>query len=195
MRQKAIVGIDLAGKAHKPTGWALLENKKIQACHLYTTREIVSHTFNASPILVAIDAPLALPKKNQMREADREMHRLGYPVFPPRFRGMKSLTLRAIRITKKLKERRIDVIEVHPASTRKALGMPTKNWEKIQKIFQELGYKGELEKRILTPHEVDAVTAAFTAHLYMKGKARLVGEPEEGYIVVPLKTDWKRLKP
>ncbi|MFB0513949.1 MAG: DUF429 domain-containing protein [Candidatus Bathyarchaeia archaeon] len=195
MQKNVIVGIDLAGKATNPTGWALLKNKQIQTCHLYTTKEILAHTFNCSPTLVAIDAPLALPKKNAMREADKQMHKLGYPVFPPRFQAMKTLTLRAIRITKKLKERKIHVIEVHPASARKALGIPTKNWKRIQEILQQLGYKGNIEKRMLTPHEIDAVTATLTADLYIKGKTKLVGEPKEGYIVIPLKNDWKRLQP
>ena len=57
-----------------------------------------------------------------------------------------------------------------------------------------MGYKGDIEKRILTPHEIDAVTAALTAHLYIKGKTKLVGEPKEGYIVIPLKNDWERLQ-
>ncbi len=195
MQEKVIIGIDLAGKATNPTGWALLKNKKIQTCHLYATKEILAQTFNCSPTLVAIDAPLALPKKNTMREADRQMHKLGYPVLPPRFRAMKTLTLRAIRITKKLKERKIHVIEVHPASARKALGIPAKDWKRIQEILQEIGYKGDIKKRTLTPHEIDAVTAALTADLYIKGKTKLVGEPKEGYIVIPLKNDWKRLQP
>jgi hypothetical protein len=194
LRENILIGIDLAGKADKPTGWALLKNKQIQTCHLYTTKEILAHTCNCSPTLVAIDAPLSLPKGNAMREADREMHRLGYPVFPPRFRAMKTLTLRAIRITKKLKEREINLIEVHPASTRKALGMPTKNWRRIQEILQQIGYRGDIEKRTLTPHEIDAVTAAVTAQLYLKGETKRVGEAKEGYIVIPLKKDWKRLK-
>jgi len=195
LQKSVIVGIDLAGKATNPTGWALLKNRQIQTCNLYLTKEILAHTFNFSPTLVAIDAPLALPKKSAMREADRQMHKLGYPVFPPRFRAMKTLTLRAIRITKKLKERRIHVIEVHPASTRKALGIPTRDWKRIQEIFKKIGYKGDIETRILTPHEIDAVTAGLTAHLYIKGKTKLVGEPKEGYIVIPLKNDWKRLQP
>ena len=194
MQKNVIVGIDLAGKAANPTGCALLKNKQIQTCRLFTTKEILAYTFNCSPTLVAIDAPLALPRKNAMREADRQMHKLGYPVFPPRFRAMKTLTLRAVRITKKLKERRIHVIEVHPASTRKALGVPTKDWRRIQEIFKKMGYKGDIEKRILTPHEIDAVTAALTARLYIKGKTKLVGEPKEGYIVIPLKNDWERLQ-
>lgn len=130
-----------------------------------------------------------------MREADRQMHKLGYPVFPPRFPAMKTLTLRAIRITKKLKEREIHVIEVHPASTRKALEIPTKNWKRIQEILQQRGYKGDITKRMLTSHEIDAITAALTADLYTKGKTKLVGEPKEGYIVIPLKNHWKRLLP
>jgi len=194
LRENVIIGIDLAAKATKPTGWALLRNKQIQACHLYTTRDILAHTLDCSPALVAIDAPLTLPKRNAMREADRQMHKLGYPVLPPRFRAMKSLTLRAIRITKKLKEGNLKVIEVHPASTRKALGMPTKNWRHTQEILQQIGYKGDIEKRPLTPHEIDAVTAALTAHLYLEGKTQQVGEPKEGYIVIPLKNNWKRLK-
>ena len=195
MREKTIVGIDLAGKAAKPTGWALLKGKHIQARRLYTTKEILARTLNSSPTIAAIDAPLALPKKNTMREADREMHKLGYPVFPPRFPAMKTLTLRAIRIANKLRERKVGVIEVHPTSTRKALGMPTKDWGPIQEIFKKIGYVGDIDKRELTPHEIDAVTAAFTAQLYIEGKTKLVGEPEEGYIVIPVENDWRNLKP
>lgn len=194
MKENVIVGIDLAGKATNPTGWALLKNKQIQTCHLYTSKEIFSHTCNCSSTLVAVDAPVTLPNKNAMREADRQMHKLGYPVLPPRFSAMKTLTLRAIRITKKLKENKIQVIEVHPTSTRKALGIPTKNWKRIQEILQEIGYKGDIERRTLTPHEIDAATATLTAHLYIKGKTKLVGDPKEGYIVIPLKNDWTRLQ-
>lgn len=194
MKENVIVGIDLAGKATNPTGWALLKNKQIQTCHLYTSKEILSHTCNCSSTLVAVDAPVTLPNKNAMREADRQMHKLGYPVLPPRFSAMKTLTLRAIRITKKLKENKIQVIEVHPTSTRKALGIPTKNWKRIQEILQEIGYKGDIERRTLTPHEIDAATATLTAHLYIKGKTKLVGDRKEGYIVIPLKNDWTRLQ-
>jgi predicted nuclease with RNAse H fold len=193
-KENIIIGIDLAGKADKPTGWALLKNKHIKTRHLYATKDILVHTVASSPILVAIDAPLALPKVGAMREADKQMHKIGYRVFPPRFRAMKSLTLRAVKIAKRLKERKINVIEVHPASTRKALGMPTKNWKRIQEILRQMGYKGDIERRELTPHEIDAVTAALTGHLHIKGKTRLIGEPKEGYIVMPLENDWKRLQ-
>jgi len=189
-----IVGIDLAGKASKPTGWALLKDKYVKTRHLYTTKEILNYTITSSPSLVAIDAPLSLPKEGMMREADKQMHKLGYHVFPPRFPAMKTLTMRAVLITKKLKEKKINVIEVHPTSTRKALRMPPKDWSRIQENLRQIGLKGDLENRVLTPHEIDAVTAALTAHLHITGKTSLVGEPKEGYIVVPAKSDWKRLR-
>ncbi len=194
MRKEHLVGIDLAGKATNPTGWALFRNKQIQTCHLFTTEAILSHTYNCSPTLVALDAPTTWPNKNKMRKADRQMHKLGYPVLPPLFPAMKTLTQRAIHITKKLKEDKIPVIEVHPTSTRKALGMPTKNWKRIQEILQKLGYTGDIETRPLTPHEIDAATAALTAHLHTKRKTKLVGDPKEGCIVIPLKDDWTRLQ-
>ena len=99
------------------------------------------------------------------------------------------------KIAKKLKDRKSHVIEVHPTSTRKALGIPAKNWERIQEILLQLGCKGDIEKRTLTQHEIDAITAAFTADLHIDGKTKLVGDPKEGYIVIPLKNDWKRLCP
>jgi predicted nuclease with RNAse H fold len=192
--ENIIVGIDLAGKATKPTGWAVLEDRHVLTRHLYATEEILTYTISSSPNLVAIDAPLALPKSGAMREADKQMHKLGYPVFPPRFPAMRALTIRAVEITKRLKEEKINVIEVHPASTRKALGMPSKDWSQIQENLRQMGLKGDLENRVLSHHEIDAVTAALTAYLHMKGKTSLVGEQKEGYIVVPVKSDWKRLR-
>ena len=192
MRENIIIGIDLAGLAKNPTGWAFWKNKVISTCHLYEDQEILEHLTRFKPTLIAIDAPLSLPKKGTMRKADREMHRRGYPVFPPRFPAMEKLTLRAIEITRQIKRKGLDVIEVHPTSTRKALKMPAKDWKKIQTIFIHMGLEGDLKTRALTPHEIDAVTAALTGHLYLQGKTELIGDKEEGYIVVPTESDWRR---
>ena len=194
MHEKVIIGIDLAGVEKNPTGWALWKNKVISTCHLYENQEILEHLTKFEPTLITIDAPLSLPKKGIMRKADREMYRHGYPVFPPRFPAMEKLTLRAIKITQQIKREKLHVIEVHPTSTRKALKIPTKDWKKIQNIFIHIGLKGDLETRVLTSHEIDAVTAALTGYLYLQEKTELIGDGEEGYIVVPTKGDWRRLK-
>ena len=154
----------------------------------------MEHLTKFEPTLITIDAPLSLPKKGTMRKADREMYRHGYPVFPPRLPAMEKLTLRAIKITQQIKREKLHIIEVHSTSTRKALKIPTKDWKKIQNIFIHMGLKGDLETRVLTSHEIDAVTAALTGYLYLQEKTELIGDEEEGYIVVPTKGDWRRLK-
>ena len=194
MQKNIIVGIDLAGTAENPSGWAMWKNKVVSACQLHSNEEILRRSISCDPALIAMDAPLSLPAKDVMRGADREMYKRGYPVFPPRFPGMEKLTLRAMKIAQEIVGGGFDVIEVHPASTRKALNMPAKDWEKIQTLFLHLGLKGDLEIRALTPHEIDAITAALTGHLYLQGKTELVGDEKEGYIVVPLKQDWRRLQ-
>jgi len=194
LQKNIIVGIDLAGTAKNPTGWALWKNKVISACQLYQNGEILRRSIDCDPALIAIDAPLSLPVTDIMRGADREMYKRGYPVFPPSFPSMEKLTLRAMKIAREVAGRGFYVIEVHPASARKALNMPTKDWEKIQTLFLHLGLKGDLAVRALTPHEIDAVTAALTGHLHLQRKTELVGDEKEGYIVVPLKRDWRRLQ-
>jgi len=194
VQEDIVIGIDLAGVPRNPTGWALWKNKVISTCHLYKNEEILKHLTNFEPTLVAIDAPLSLPRKGAMRKADREMHRRGYPVFPPRFPAMEKLTLRAMKITQEITKDDLDVIEVHPTSTRKALKMPAKDWKKIQNIFVRMGLEGDLKTRALTPHEIDAATAALTGYLYLQGKIELIGNEEEGYIVVPTTSDWRRLR-
>ena len=45
----------------------------------------------------------------------------------------------------------------------------------------------------LTPHKIDAVTAALTTHLHLQGKTEKIGN-QDSYIVVPIKTDWRKLQ-
>jgi len=193
---KTVVGgIDLAGTDKNPTGWALLKNTVISTCHLYSNQEILKKIRDSNATFVAIDAPLSLPKKGEFtRKTDREMHKRGYPVFPPRFRTMEKLTLRAIQLKQQISSQGVNVIEVHPASTRKALKMPTKDWSNIQAIFARMGLESDLKTRALTPHEIDAVTAALTGQLLLKGQTELVGDRREGFIVVPIRSDWENLK-
>jgi len=194
MHENKIMGIDLAATPKNPTGWALLEGKAASTRHMYRDEEILASVQKHAPTLVAIDAPLNLPKGKSMRKADKDMHKMGYPVLPPLFPAMKKLTLRAIAVARHIQNLGFTVIEIHPLSTRKALQMPTKDWAAVQTILVQIGLEGDLRKRSLTPHELDAVTAALTAHLHLEAKTQLIGNAKEGYIVVPQKISWTRLK-
>jgi predicted nuclease with RNAse H fold len=194
LKGKVIIGIDLAGKEENPTGLAILKDKSVRTCLIYTNREIFESIIREKPRIVAIDAPLKLPKIGIFRKADKELIKKGYRVFPPGLPAMKTLTLRAIELNRLITERGIQTIEVHPTSTRKALNMPAKDWKEIQSILKCIGLKGSLSERALAPHELDAVTAAITGYLYMRGLTEILGDGEEGFIVVPIRQDWRRLK-
>lgn len=194
MKDKIIIGIDLAGKETNPTGVAIWKNKRVETCLVYKNSEILEILLHVKPTIVAIDAPLSLPKNGILRKADRALIKKGYRVFPPGLRAMKTLTLRASELNKLITEKGIKTIEVHPTSTRKALKMPAKDWKAIQAIFRRLGVEGIPEDHTLTPHEIDAITAALTAHLHMLGLTEAVGDHEEGFIIVPKRADWREIE-
>ncbi|MEM2148182.1 MAG: DUF429 domain-containing protein, partial [Candidatus Bathyarchaeia archaeon] len=160
----------------------------------YINKEILKFIRNVKSSIVAIDAPLKLPKNGFLRKADKDLIKKGYRVFPPGLPAMKMLTLRAIRLNRLITKEGIKTIEVHPTSTRKALNMPVKDWEKIQATLESMGLEGTLKERTLSPHEIDAVTAALTAYLYMKGETEALGNNEEGYIIIPKRQNWRNIK-
>jgi predicted nuclease with RNAse H fold len=189
-----IIGIDLAGSPKNPTGWALWKNKMIKADLVYTDKEILEGVLSYNPSIIAIDAPLRLPKEGILRKADKEMIKRGYRVFPPALPAMKKLTLRAIKINALILEKGYKTIEVHPTSTRKALGISLKDWGKIQATLKSIGIQGDIQTRPLASHEIDAVTAALTAYLHVKNQTEAIGDEEEGFIIIPKKMDWRTLK-
>jgi len=194
LKNKVIIGIDLAGKPKNPTGWALWKSKKVETSLIHTNEEILEGITHSDPTIIAIDAPFSLPKKGILRIADREMIRRGYRVFPPCLPAMKTLTLRAIKLNKLMTKKGYRTIEVHSTSTRKALNMPLKDWRKIQTTLETIGLEGTLKLRTLKCHEIDAVTAALTAYLHMKNQTEAIGNGEEGYIIIPKKQDWRTLQ-
>jgi len=194
LKNKVIIGIDLAGKPKNPTGWALWKSKKVETSLIHTNEEILEGITHSDPTIIAIDAPFSLPKKGILRIADREMIRRGYRVFPPCLPAMKTLTLRAIKLNKLTTKKGYRTIEVHSTSTRKALNMPLKDWRKIQTTLETIGLEGTLKLRTLKCHEIDAVTAALTAYLHMKNQTEAIGNGEEGYIIIPKKQDWRTLQ-
>jgi predicted nuclease with RNAse H fold len=194
LQGNTIIGLDLAGKEENPTGLAALSGKRVYASLIYTNKEILESVLSIKPKIVAIDAPLKPPKEGILRKADRELIKRGYRVLPPAIPGMKALTLRATNLNKLITEKGLKTIEVHPASTRKALDMPWKNLKHVQKILEEIGLEGSLKERKLTAHEIDAVTAALTAHLHIKGMTETLGDEEEGLVVIPKKQNWRCLK-
>ena len=176
MKTNALLGIDLAALPKNKTGACLFDGRGFACRTLYDDDEILAFIEENHPRVVAIDAPLTLPRgrccfddaccgTRKIRECDRMLISRGHRVFPPGFSFMKQLTLRG----KSLKERLPDyeVIEVHPRTTMRILG---------PREFPEAHNE----------HERDACAAALTAFLYAEGKCEVLGD-DEGTVVIPLR--------
>ncbi|HTX61880.1 MAG TPA: DUF429 domain-containing protein [Methanobacterium sp.] len=182
-----VIGIDLAGKEENPTGICVLSRYQFELLTLYTDQEIVNFVKEVDPTLIAIDAPLSLPKGRcclekeckcavggHFRAAEREIRPYGR-VLPLTFRGMKMLTMRGIGLGEKLKKD-YEIIETHPRTSQKMLGFTDleKDLNQIYDLTDDP-----------TEHQLDAMLAAITGCLYLKGKCIKLGDPEEGIVVIP----------
>jgi len=175
------IGIDLAGLATNPSGFAILEERKFKTQVVHTDEQITYLCIINNPDIVAIDAPLSLPRRGSLRKADFSLIKRGLRVFPPRFGGMLLLTARGIRLAEKLRSNKIKVIEVHPRTSGLLL---FKTGDRKQWLAQ-LRRDGFSFKGAESRHEIDAVMAAVTGLLYLKNKVEEVGAQDEGTIIIP----------
>jgi predicted nuclease with RNAse H fold len=189
-----ILGIDLAGSEKRKTGICILNEKLIaHSFFVFSDQEILNLIEKEKPDLIAIDAPLSLPKgrkslkrksKIHFRECDRELWKLGIKFFPITLGPMRKLTERGIKL-RKILEKKYKVIEVYPGATQDILKIPRKQkgLKKLKKGLENLGIK--ILKKNPNGDELDAITSAFTGFLYLKGKCIAIGDKEEGQIILP----------
>jgi len=189
-----IVGIDLSGSQKRESGICVL-NRKLYAktLILFSDKEIVSFLEKEKPDLIAIDAPLSLPKgrkslekksKIHFRKCDKELSNLKIKFFPITLGPMRKLTERGIKL-RKILEKKFKVIEVYPGATQDILKIPRKQ-KGEKKLFLGLKKIGiKIKNKKISHHELDAITCAFTGYLFLKGKTISLGDKKEGQIVIP----------
>ncbi|MGP3667520.1 MAG: DUF429 domain-containing protein [Candidatus Bathyarchaeota archaeon] len=196
-----VVGIDLAGSIKRPTGFCLMDgNLKVKTSILYEDKEIIEKTVLTKPDIVSVDAPLALPKgrcclkddclcrnAGHLRECDKVLLKMKIKFFPLTLGPMRKLTLRGIRIKKELNGKGLNVIESFPYSVKKILGFPEKKHEldKFRNALKSLGIDGDINKKDISIHELDAITSALVGLMYLKGEAVEIGDPSEALMVIP----------
>jgi predicted nuclease with RNAse H fold len=159
-------------KPENPTGWSLLEKKRVKTTILYDDDEIIKRTACYSPQVVAIDVPFALPKTGLLRKADRQIISKEYRVFAPMLRAMRSLTNTHHAIKQITNSSRLQDYRSNPTSTREAQNISTKNIAEIQIIFKNMGLQGTLQTKVLAFDEIDPITAALTAVFTCKTKRK-----------------------
>ncbi|MEM5874432.1 MAG: DUF429 domain-containing protein [Candidatus Aenigmatarchaeota archaeon] len=181
-----VVGIDLAASEKRPTGFCILKNNKAKTFLLFLDNEIVSQTIKVKPDIIAIDAPLALPKKGKsLRECDKELLKLGIKFFPINLKSMKELTKRGIRLRKIFERNGLKVIETYPGAAQDILKIPRKKKgiEKLRKALIKIGIKGIKNK--ISEHELDAITSAYVGKLYLENRHTALGDPKEILMILP----------
>ena len=187
-----IIGLDLAGAEHRPTGLCILSGMSAVTSLVYTDQEILQAIEAAKPRVVAIDAPLSLPPGRRtmeertnvhLRECDRELLRRGIKFFPITLGPMRKLAERGIRLRKTLENRHFTVIEVYPGGAQDILGIPRKQrgLDKLKVGLEKAGVKGLTSQ--MSDHELDAATCALVGKLFLEGKSVIYGTSSQAIIM------------
>lgn len=188
-----VVGLDLAGSEARPSGLCILRDMSAKTCVLYSDEEIIESIEHSKPNIIAIDAPLCLPKGRKsleqrspihLRECDRELLKRGIRFFPVTLGPMRKLTARGIRLRKILEEKGFKVIEVYPGGAQDVLGIPRKQHglDKLRRALQKVRIKGLNER--MTHDELDAVTSALVGKMFLEDRTETFGKID-GQIVMP----------
>ncbi len=204
------IGIDLTSSERKPSALVGLdEGLGLTFFNLLRSdAEIIKTIEEASPRVVAIDAPLTLSKglccleescpcQPQMeakgRSCERELARMGIPCYFTTKRSIiKNMVYRAIGFRDRLEFEGYCVIEVYPYATKVVLfGKPIPRKTTPQGLGFLRGHLCELLPS-LSPyigwfnHDLcDAAICAYTAYLYGRICGRLIGDIEEGRVFIP----------
>ncbi len=198
MKPIIVLGIDLAGSPKRPTGICRLTGLTASTREVFSDEEILE---SAAPDvrLVAIDAPLSLPRgrcclrddcdcagRAHFRECDTELRTLGIRFFPITLGPMRMLTRRGMQLKDEFEKRGFEVVETFPGGAQDIWGMPRqKNPAGLRRSLREFGVKGDIRKRGISVHELDAITCALAARCYIQRNFLATGDPTEGQIILP----------
>lgn len=193
-KPRVVLGLDLAGVAHRPTGVCLLEDGRARTKLLYEDGELLDYARETEPVLIAIDAPLNLPpgrrsmadrNDSHYRPCDIELRRRKIPFFPITLGPMRKLTERGIRLRRRLEAEGFTVVEIYPGGAQDVWRIPRakRSREGLRRGLARLGIKGLT--RSASDHELDAATGALVGWLYLAGNAEVLGDFQTGAILMP----------
>jgi uncharacterized protein YprB with RNaseH-like and TPR domain/predicted nuclease with RNAse H fold len=198
MRAPVIVGVDLRGKAHNPTGLAACTGGRVTHGIAFEDDAIFEWIMRQSPDLVSIDAPLSLPRGRAsafdddparpqcgiVRDAERILWSRGIRVYPALIKHMQGLTSRGIALAARLQSIGVEVIESYPGAAQDVLGIPRKGVG-LSLLHRGLCDFGFDVPSGLSHDELDAVTSALVGYFYLADRYEGLGARDENYLIVP----------
>ena len=127
------------------------------------------------------------------RACERDLVRMGYRLFYPTKNAFaKGWLRRGLRLKEILEKVGMRVLEIYPHATKRRLfeTLPPKASRQGRRILQEnlRSLIGEIPTpgdKLLSHHELDAILGAYTIYLHHRRLTEVVGDPDEGVVVVP----------
>jgi predicted nuclease with RNAse H fold len=205
-----VIGLDLTASPEKATAFAILTKGTDIVAEGFVTddEEIIALAEEQRPALVAIDAPLSLPlglccleescacrsvSSRKGRQCERELSALGIGCYYTTKRSIiKGMVYRATALKEKLEGKGFAVIEIYPYASRVCLfgKLPRKTTVAGRRGLQEglrcfIPAIPLIQESLLSHDALDALLAAYTGVLYLKGQTRALGDPAEGLLHIP----------
>lgn len=189
-----VIGVDLAGVWERDTGFCILRGMEAVTCVMHRDEEIIVETLKVKPSVVAVDAPLFIPRGRQsiqdrsgphLRHCDRDLLKMGIKFFPVTLGPMRKLAERGMRLREVLEGYGLEVVEVYPGGAQDLLKIPRgkKDVDGLKRCLEGIGVKGL--SAAVSIHELDAVTSAYTGKLYLEKRYIALGDPGEGLMIMP----------
>lgn len=205
---ETFVGIDVGGAKKGFHCVALSSDRGLDARHFDSHDEVVDWLRGLVPRIVAIDAPCKWAKKgSSSREAERSLHKDGiHCFFSPDQDGSRrpkkaNWNYDWIKQGRKIydalskdyplfvggRERKALTIETFPHGVASALSeVPLSGNSKVRDRRRLLREVCEIdESRLRNIDFVDAALCAYAAECFARDDIQVVGNPGEGYIVLP----------
>jgi predicted nuclease with RNAse H fold len=208
-----VIGLDLTTSPEKGTAFAVLTKELdiIAEGFVSDDEEIVTLAEEQRPARIAIDAPLSLPRglccleescpcrpasSGKGRQCERELSALGIGCYYTTKRSIiKGMVYRAIALKDKLEGRGLAVIEVYPYASKVRLfgKLPRKTTVAGRQALQErlrclIPAIPSPQESFLSHDALDALLAAYTGVLCLKGQTEALGDLAEGLLHIPLST-------
>ena len=207
----SVLGVDLRASPKKPSSIAVLDTQShlTELSSFYEDSELTKLVDDLRPDLVAIGAPLNLPSgfccldqtcdcrfsvsDRKGRLLELQLAKMGISCFYTNKGSIiRDLIYRGIHLSEILRESGHDVIEVYPHATKMLLfgdKVPPKN--SAISVSYMIGHLTPLVSGMerdaddLDRNRCDAIINAYTGQLHAQSKTDVLGDPEEGILVLP----------